>query len=115
MEDAQTLVVAADKDAANGLVKALQQLEPVPQLHTSAKRNLDGETATWLVVASLTSGLLPHVLTFLESVIGGRRVKKIKFGDLEIENPSKEDLRRFREMVDRSIAEKGASQEVSTE
>lgn len=115
MEDIQTLVVAADKDAAEDVVKLLQQLEPLPQFRTSIKRNLDGETATWIVVASLTSGVLPHVLTFLESVIGGRRVKKIKFGDLEIENPSEEDLRRFREMVDRSVAKKEAPREVSTE
>lgn len=101
MEATHTLVVTADRVAAERLVTVLTEVQA--QHHTSIKRNLDGETATWIVVATLGGQLLPHVLSFLQTIIGGRRVKKIKWGDLEIENPSSEDLERFRAIIDRSM------------
>jgi hypothetical protein len=97
----QTLVVTAEREAAEGLVTVLDEVEATH--HTSVKRNLDGETATWIVVATLGGQAMSHVLTFLQSAIGDRRVKKIKCGDREIENPSKEDLERFRAEWDRSL------------
>ncbi|MDQ6946789.1 MAG: hypothetical protein M3256_11115 [Actinomycetota bacterium] len=107
MQLTQTLVVTADRATAESLAALLADVA-VPH-HTSIKRNLDGETATWIVVATLGGQILPHLLTFLQTTIGGRRVKRIKWGDLEIENPSKEDLERFRALIDRSIEPLGTS------
>lgn len=50
-DEARTLVVTAKREAAESLVAVLDGVE-TPS-HTSVKRNLDGETATWIVVATL--------------------------------------------------------------
>ena len=101
VDEARTLVVTAKRETAESLVAVLDGVD-TPS-HTSVKRNLDGDAATWIVVATLGGQALPHVLSFLQSAVGGRRVKKVKWGDLEIENPSKEDLERFRAMLDQTI------------
>ena len=56
------------------------------------RRNLDGSTATWIVLATLTSQLVPHLLNFLVAWPKTRTVTRIKVGEIEIENPTPEDL-----------------------
>lgn len=63
----------------------------------SERKNLDGADATWIIVATMTLQALPHILGFLSA----RRPKlptKIKVGEIEIENPSKEDIERLRKL-----------------
>lgn len=98
MIDTQTLLVSADKDIADALDSELSHLGVMSQV--SVRRNLDGETATWIVAATLSGQALPHILAFLEASLSRRRVKRIKFGEFEIENPGKEDLANFRKMIE---------------
>jgi len=63
------------------------------------RRNLSGDAATWIVVATLTMQGLPHLLEFLIKWRELGRVKRIKINDIEIDNPSPEDLVRFRAQI----------------
>jgi hypothetical protein len=99
MESMASLVVSADQEPAEQLKQMLNQAEVSPRI--VVRRNLDGDAATWIVMATLSAQMLPSLLTFLETIVGGRRVKKIKLGDLEIENPSSQDLKEFRRMMRR--------------
>jgi hypothetical protein len=56
------------------------------------RRNLSGDAATWIVVATLAVQSISPLLTFLAQWRGLTRVKRIKVGDIEIENPSEDDL-----------------------
>ena len=69
------------------------------------RRNLDGDTATWIVLATLASQALPTLLTFLTNWRQQGSVKRIKIGDIEIENPTEKDLEILRERLrDRSVS-----------
>ena len=67
------------------------------------RRNLDGDTATWVVIATLASQALPHLLAFLTDWRKEKRkentVTRIKIGQIEIENPTPEDLEILRERL----------------
>jgi hypothetical protein len=65
------------------------------------RRNLSGEAATWIVIATLVAQGLPHVLEFLIKWRELGRVKRIRIGDVEIENPSEDDLARLRARLDK--------------
>ncbi len=109
MNSSETLVVSADRPTAASLLPVLEQHGAVH--HSSAKRNIDGETATWIVAATLSGQALPHVLTFLSGVVGNGRVKKIKVGDWEVENPTKRDLELFRQITLKSLDDDRGGQE----
>jgi DNA-binding FadR family transcriptional regulator len=84
-------------------VEAVRQVidaQPGSQSHLSERKNLDGDTAAWILIANLAAQTLPHLLGFLKDYLPTRQVKKIKIGDLEIENPTAEDLERFRALID---------------
>lgn len=99
MESITTLVVSAGREPAEELKKMLDQAEVTSRI--TVKRNIDGDAATWILLASISVQALPNVLNFLEGIVGGRRVKKIKLGDLEIENPGRQDMEEFRMMMRR--------------
>ena len=60
------------------------------------RRDLSGDTATWIVMATLTLQALPHMLDFMIKWKELGRVKRIKIGDVEIENPSLQDVEQLR-------------------
>ena len=64
------------------------------------RRNLSGDAATWIVIATLTAQGLPHFLEFLIKWRELGRVKRIRIENVEIENPSEEDLARLRARLD---------------
>jgi hypothetical protein len=68
---------------------------PGSQSRVSERKNLDGNTAAWIVIATLAGQALPHVLTFIKEHLASKRVKKIKVGDWEVENPTPEMIDRF--------------------
>ncbi len=68
-----------------------------PDARYVKRRNLDGDAATWIVIATLASQALPHVLQFLTEWRKERSVKRIKVGDIEIDNPTEEDLQLLRQ------------------
>jgi hypothetical protein len=61
---------------------------------------LDGNTAAWIVIATLAGQAVPHVLGFLKDYLASKQVKKIKVGDWEVENPTPEIVERFLRSID---------------
>lgn len=95
-ETTELILIECSQETADELRIAIEAL-PDMQYQVSQRKNLDGSDATWIVIAALSLQALPHVLTF----IGSQRPKlpsKIKVGDIEIENPTQEDLERLRKL-----------------
>ncbi|OUM00790.1 hypothetical protein [Variovorax sp. JS1663] len=63
------------------------------------RSNLTGQEATWIVAATLAVQALPTVLNFVIKCIELGRVKRIKVGEIEIENPTRDDIERLREKI----------------
>jgi hypothetical protein len=64
------------------------------------RRNLSGDAATWIVIATLAAQGLPHILEFLIKWRELGRVKRIRLDNVEIDNPSEDDLARLRARLD---------------
>lgn len=111
MTEKRTLVVSSSRAVNDDLVGLLKDLQVEHQ--TSTRRNLDGETAVWVLAATVGLQALPPVLNFLDSMANRRQIKKLKIGDIEIENPRKEDIQRFRALLDKQITEAEQSEEVA--
>ena len=95
MTDAtQTILISGTKEAAEAIRSAIDA-QPGCQSHLTERKNLDGDTAAWIVMATLAGQALPHVLGFIKDQLAGRQVKKLKVGDWEVENPTPEILERF--------------------
>lgn len=82
---------------------AAQQLRNVVEPDSGPRfierNNLSGDAATWIVIATLAAQAVPHLLDFLVKWRELNRVRRIKIGDIEIENPSSEDVERLRERL----------------
>lgn len=87
----QTLVITCSKDTATAIRKEIDLL-PGNRSRIDEKKNLDGVTAAWVVIATLATQALPHILSFIARYVSTGNVTKIKIkvGDreVEIENPS---------------------------
>jgi|KBSSwiStaDraftv2_1062776.scaffolds.fasta_scaffold1799267_2 hypothetical protein len=90
---ALTVVIDCDGEAVEEL-RTTVVAEHTPQF--IERRNLSGDAATWIVVATLAVQSISPLLTFLAQWRGLTGVKRIKVGDIEIENPSAEDLELLR-------------------
>ena len=91
---AETIVVSCSKDVAERISREIQTTS-AGQSSMTARKNLDGDTAAWIVVASLSTQALPHVLSFIKDILGKDKVKKLKFRDWEVENPTPEMIDKF--------------------
>lgn len=62
-----------------------------------SRRNLEGGPETWKIVADLVGVALPPVLAFIKDLLAAKKkkIKKIRVGDVEIENPSDKDIERL--------------------
>jgi hypothetical protein len=100
MANQQTMIiVTGTKDATEAIHHAVQA-QTSGQSQLTERRNLSGEAATWIVVASLAAQTLPSILTFLKDYAASRRIAKLKIGDWEVENPTPEILERFLARMD---------------
>lgn len=99
MQDSSNLLTISGSEEL--MVEMREFLEQMPEADhlISERRNLDGDTATWVAVISLVLAQVPHVLTFIANVRRPSLPTHIKFGDIEIVNPTEEDLKVFRELV----------------
>jgi len=97
MSDAdQMIVINATKEAAEAIRSAIEA-QPGSRAQASARRNIDGSTATWIVVANLSLQALPHIIGLIKHYLPNRQVTKIKWGDREVENPTPELIDRLLE------------------
>lgn len=84
--------------AAEADAKAIRKhIESYPECQSriSQPRNLDGDTAAWIVIATLAGQALPHFLAMIKDHLATKKVRRIKIGDWEVENPTPEILEKF--------------------
>src|SRR5579864_5047591 len=105
-ETTGTIVINCTKEVADDLRRELDA-QPGTSSTVTPRRNLDGDTAAWIVIANLAGQALPHILTFLQTYLNGKRVKRIRIGDIEVENPSPEDIVRLQKLLDSRSAKGG--------
>ena len=94
-----TIVINTTKAAAEAIRNEIDA-QSGSQSHMTERKNLDGDVATWILIATLSVQALPHILAFLKDYIPGKPVTKVKVGDIEIENPTTADLERIRAIID---------------
>lgn len=56
------------------------------------RKNLGGDEAVWIVLATLGVQALPHLVTLLQGLTGRGGTRKYVIGDVAVENPSPRDL-----------------------
>lgn len=88
------LVATVDEDDAAALRAVLASAAP-DGVHVFERKNLGGDAAAWLVLASLLAPQIPAVLTFVRDLADRHRVSSIKVGDVEIVNPTSEQVERL--------------------
>jgi hypothetical protein len=94
----ETLILNGTKDAVEGINNKIKE-QGGTNTQIAERKNLDGDTATWIVVATLGGQALPHILNFIKEYARDKKVKKIKIGDLEIENPTPEMIQEYEKML----------------
>jgi len=94
----ETIVISGTKEAAEAIRNEIDA-QPGSQSHLTERKNLDGDTAAWIVIATLAGQALPHILSFIKDYLAAKQVKKIKVGNWEVENPTPEILNRFLAMT----------------
>lgn len=94
----ETIIINGTKEAAEAIRNEIDA-QPGSESQLTERKNLDGSAAAWIVIANLAAQALPHILGFVKDYLATKQVKKIKVGDLEIENPTTEDVERFRAMI----------------
>ena len=82
---------------------ASEFIEDVQDKRYVQPQNLDGTTAAWVVIATLTAQIIPHLLSFMSEHLSRNRVTRFKVGEIEIDNPTQEDLRKLRKLLDAKL------------
>jgi hypothetical protein len=95
----ETIVINGTKEATEA-IREMIDAQPGSESHMTERKNLDGNTAAWIVIATLAGQTLPHVLSFIKDYLTTKQVKKIKVGDWEVESPTPEIVERFIAMMD---------------
>lgn len=103
MESVEMVLVLEDSEAAEEIRGAL----PEGEAHVGEQRALDGGAAEWVVFATMAAPVVKTVLDMLLRYVERDRVKSLKYGELEIENPSKEDVQRI---LDRALSSKASDE-----
>jgi hypothetical protein len=79
-------MISGDKEVIEAVKLKFAQISGKP-VRVSERSNLDGSASTWVLAATIAVQMLPVILTFIKDYAASKRVKKIKVGDIEIENP----------------------------
>lgn len=90
-ERVELLIATSNEGDAENLRAALSAGAP-DCVHVFARKNLGGDAATWLVLASVLAPQIPAVLAFVRELADRKRVSSIKVGDVEIVNPTPEQV-----------------------
>lgn len=98
-----SIVTRCSEDDARKIAAELrrQELEPL----ASKQKFVGGDVAAWVVIVSAVIQAVPPILKLLESRLGPGRVTKIKVGEIEIENPTADDLTMLRAEIARKLAD----------
>ena len=84
-------LLESDADTASDISKALRN-EAGAEVHESAKRSLDGSPETVLQVVELGLQALSTALPLVLLWVGRGKVRKIRLGDIEIDDPTPDEV-----------------------
>ena len=82
------LTIEVDKDASANLKTDLEAATK-QQVDTLSKKNLGGWETT-VAIVQVVSPILTAIMPLLIELIRGKKVRRIRYGDIEIENPTEE-------------------------
>jgi len=91
----ETIVINGTKEAVEAIRNEIDA-QRGSRSEVTERKNLDGNTAAWIVIANLATQALPHILGFVKDYLATMQTKKIRVGDVEIENPTQGDIERLR-------------------
>jgi len=81
-----SLIISGDQKAIQAIKNRVEQLSG-ETVRLMEKKNLDGSSVS-VIMITIAIPLIQQILTFVKEYANQGRVKKIKVGDIEIENPS---------------------------
>lgn len=84
-------VLECDQEVADEVAAALTR-EAHAQVSSASKRNLDGSAETIMQIIQVASSFGGLILPLLLPWLKRDSVRKIRFGELEIENPTPEQV-----------------------
>jgi len=90
-EQSNTIVVSGTREAADAIKKEIDTVLN-SQSQFVERKTLDGNTPTWIVIATLAVQSLPSIIELAKYYLPRGGIKKIKVGDVEIENPTEEQV-----------------------
>ncbi|HEX6282393.1 MAG TPA: hypothetical protein VFZ67_09220 [Nitrososphaera sp.] len=96
----KSIIIEGSKEIISDIRSEINTM-PDAMCKVSERRNLDGSAAVWIAIATLSVQALPHILSFITSRGRPKLPTRIKVGDIEIENPTEEDLDRLRKLYTR--------------
>ena len=85
--NSETIILKGSRDAIEAINNKIKEQTGSKTL-ISERRNLEGDSATWIVIATLATQSLPHILNFIKDYVSRDKVKSFKIGDIVIENPT---------------------------
>jgi len=101
-----TIVINATKESAEAIRDEIDA-QSGSESYITERRNLDGDAATWILIANLAVQALPHVLTLIKERLPARRGVTITIknedGEIVIENASPADLKRYSPLIDAKL------------
>jgi hypothetical protein len=100
MKTTQTIMLSGAKDAVE-VISNHASAQSGSQSRVTERKNLDGTPSTWIAIASLAAQAIPIVLAFVKDYAATKQIKKIKWGDLEIDNPTREDVQKVLELMEK--------------
>ena len=98
-----TVLISGTKEAVDA-VSAEIAASPGSDSRVTERKNLAGGGAEWIVVATLVVNTLPHIFGVLKDHVAANRVKRIKVGEIEIDNPTPEMVELLLRKVETSPA-----------
>ncbi|MGB7661619.1 MAG: hypothetical protein WBL67_02700 [Nitrososphaeraceae archaeon] len=96
-DDTRSIFIEGSKETVTDIRSEIETI-PNAVCKVSERRNLDGSPATWMAIATLSLQALPSILNFIASHRRPKLPTRIKVGDIEIENPTEEDVERLRKL-----------------
>ena len=87
-QSSSSLMISGDQKAIQAIKNRAEELSG-ETVRLVEKKNLDGSSVSMIMI-TIAIPLIQQILTFVKEYAIERRVKRIKVGDIEIENPSEQ-------------------------
>lgn len=99
----ETIVVLGSRDAVESIGREIDSHRGA-ECVISERKNFDGDLQGWVAIGNLTISALTFVLAVVKEVVASKEVKKIRVGDVEIENPSAADIALLRQTIEARLS-----------